>query len=58
MTNFDNNVILWYKQGLWTMDMVESAHTKGKLSDEAYNEIKQLNNWELKFLNKKPKNNF
>ena len=43
MTDFDNNVILWYKQGLWTMDMVEGAHTKGKLSDEAYNEIKQLN---------------
>lgn len=43
MTDFDNNVILWYKQGLWTMDMVESAHTKGKLSDEAYSEIKQLN---------------
>ena len=44
MTDFDNNVILWYKQGLWTMNMVEDAHTKGELSDEAYNEIKQLNN--------------
>lgn len=43
MTEFDNNVILWYKQKLWTMDMVEDAYTKGKLSNEAYNEIKQLN---------------
>ena len=44
MTEFDNNVILWYKQKLWTMNMVEDAHTKTKLSEEAYNEIKQLNN--------------
>lgn len=42
MTDFDNKVILWYRQGLWTMEMVESAYSKGKLSEEAYNYIKGL----------------
>ena len=29
----------WYKQGLWTADMVRAAITKGVLTDEEATEI-------------------
>lgn len=35
-------IVKWYNQGLWTKAMIEAVHIKGKLSDEDYNEIKQL----------------
>ena len=29
----------WYKQGLWTADMVKNAVNKGVITEEEYNEI-------------------
>ena len=29
----------WYKQGLWTAEMVRNAVIKGKLTEEEYREI-------------------
>ena len=29
----------WYKQGLWTAEMVRNAVVKGKLTEDEYREI-------------------
>ena len=34
-----NKIAKWYKQGLWTADMVQNAVTKGILTEEKATEI-------------------
>ena len=34
-----DKIKLWYKQGLWSLDMVRNAVTKGILTEEDYKEI-------------------
>ena len=34
-----NKIALWYHQGLWTAEMVQSAVDKGILTEDDYNEI-------------------
>lgn len=34
-----DKIAKWYKQGLWTVDMVKNAVNKGVITEEEYNEI-------------------
>jgi len=34
-----NRIEKWYKQGLWTLDMVKNAVEKGVITEEDYKEI-------------------
>ena len=34
-----DKIAKWYKQGLWTAEMVKNAVDKGVITEEEYNEI-------------------
>ena len=39
MSNFAKKVKAWYDAGLWTLRMVGDALTKGRITQEEYDEI-------------------
>lgn len=39
MSRFAEKVRAWYQAGIWTLEMVENAVRKGKLTEEEFKEI-------------------